>query len=212
MYYYILGAVIIGLLVWIIGSYAVVWSIEEPSYTVIEKRDGYEIRKYAPYIKAEATVTGSYNEATSQGFRIIADYIFGNNTSKESISMTAPVLETPKAGTSEKIAMTTPVLEASTGNATRTISFVLPSKYTLATLPQPNNPAVHLIEMPGQTVAALRFTWYPTEARITAKKQLLQNYLVRDQKNIIGDTETARYNPPLSMPLILRNEILIQIK
>jgi hypothetical protein len=212
MYYYILGAVGIGLLVWVIGSYAVVWSIEEPSYTVVEKRDGYEIRKYAPYIKAEVTVTGSYDEATKQGFRIIADYIFGNNTTKESISMTTLVLESPQVGTSEKIAMTTPVLEATTGNATRTIAFVLPSTYTLATLPRPNNEAVRLIEMPARTVAALRFTWYPTEARINAKKQLLESYLTRDQKNIIGDIETARYNPPLSMPLTLRNEVLIPIE
>jgi hypothetical protein len=212
MYYYILGAVGIGLLVWVIGSYVVVWSIAEPSYTVVEKRDGYEIRKYAPYIKAETTVTGDYDNAMSQGFRIVADYIFGNNTTKESISMTTPVLESPQVGTSEKIAMTTPVLEATTGNATRTIAFVLPAKYTLATLPRPNNEAVRLIEMPERTVAALRFTWYPTETRIAAKKQLLNDYLVRDQKRITGTTETARYNPPLSMPLTLRNEILVPIE
>lgn len=182
MHYYILGALIIGLVVWVAGSYAVVWSIEEPSYTVIEKRDGYEIRKYAPYIKAETTVTGTYDEATSQGFRIIADYIFGNNTAKESISMTTPVLESPKASASEKIAMTTPVLETATGNADRTIAFVLPSKYSLSTLPRPNNDAVRLIEIPERTVAALRFTWYPTETRVTAKKTAARKLLEAGSK------------------------------
>jgi hypothetical protein len=157
-------------------------------------------------------VTGDYDKATNQGFRIIADYIFGNNTSKESIAMTTPVLESPDKSNSEKIAMTTPVLESATGNATRTIAFVLPSKYTLDTLPQPNNSAVELIEVPTRTVAALRFSWYPTANRVEAKKQLLIDYLTRDEKIIAGTIETARYNPPLSMPLILRNEILIPIE
>ncbi len=212
MYYYILGAIIIGLIVWTVGSYLVVWSIEEPAYTVLEVREGYEIREYAPYIMAATTVTGSYDQATNQGFRIIADYIFGNNTKRESIAMTTPVLESPQPDLSEKIAMTVPVLETTSGNATRTIAFVLPSKYTIATLPKPNNSAVILTEVPARTVAALRYTWYPTETRTAAKKDLLINYLVRDQKIIAGLIETARYNPPITMPLTLRNEILIPIE
>ena len=211
MYYFFI-AVAAGLVLWVIGSYVVIWSIEEPAYTVIEKKDGYEIREYAPYIVAEANVTGNYNEATSEGFRIIADYIFGNNLKKESISMTTPVLEEPNTTGSEKIAMTTPVLETASETATRTISFVLPSKYTLETLPLPNNQAVNLREVPARKVAALRFTWYPTEARTEKKKELLASYLVRDNQKITGEIQTARYNPPLSMPLTLRNEILVPIE
>lgn len=212
MYYYIFGAIVVGLLVWVIGSYAVIWTIEEPAYTVLEEKDGYEIREYAPYIKAEAVVTGSYNEATNQGFRIIADYIFGNNVRTESISMTTPVLESPQIPQPEKIAMTVPILESSTESATRTIAFVLPSKYTLDTLPTPNNPAVKLTPVPTRKVAALRFTWYPTEARISHKKYQLGELLSRDKQIITGEFETARYNPPLSMPLTLRNEILIEVQ
>lgn len=212
MYYYIFGAFVLTLVIWVIGSYLVVWSIEEPAYTVIEKKDGYEIREYSPYIMAETVVTGNYDEATNQGFRIIADYIFGNNTAKESIAMTAPVLEGATKEPSEKIAMTVPVLETTSVNAARKIAFVLPSKYTLQTLPRPNNNNVTLTEVPTRKVAALSFTWYPTEARTEAKKELLRGYLARDQKIIVGEIETARYNPPLSMPLTLRNEILIPIE
>jgi len=212
MYYYIVGTLLALMLIWVIGSYLVIWSIEEPAYKVIEQKDGYEIREYAPYIKAEVTVTGSYDEATRQGFRLIADYIFGNNVAKESISMTTPVLEATNAPTSEKIAMTTPVLETATGNTSRNIAFVLPSKYTLDTLPRPNNNAVSLVAVPTRTVAVLRFTWYPTATRIAEKTTLLQTYLGRDRKKGIGSVETARYNPPLSMPLTLRNEIIIPIE
>lgn len=212
MYYFIFGGLIALILLWAIVSYTVVWSIEEPAYTILETKDGYEIREYAPYIMAATIVTGDYNQATGQGFRIIADYIFGNNTKKESIAMTTPVLESPTPSQSEKIAMTVPVLETVADNATRTIAFVLPSKYTMGSLPRPNNDLVQLIEVPARKVAALRYTWYPTAHRTEAKKELLTSYLVRDEKIITGATLTARYNPPLSMPLTLRNEILIPIE
>jgi hypothetical protein len=176
----------------------------------LAKKNGYEIREYAPYILAQTTVTGSYDEATSKGFRIIADYIFGNNTKKESIAMTTPVLE--KDAVSEKIAMTTPVLETESENNERTIAFVLPSKYTLETLPTPNNNAVVFVEVPARKVAALTFTWYATENRMQAKKESLKSFLERDSMTTLGKAETARYNPPLSMPLMLRNEVLIEVQ
>lgn len=213
MYYYILGAVIFGLLIWITLSYAVIWTVKEPTYSVIENKNGYEVREYAPYIMAVTSVSGTYDEATNQGFRIIADYIFGNNTKKESIAMTTPVLEQKEVAASEKIAMTTPVLTTDIGtDGTRTIAFVLPSTYTLDTLPQPNNKHVKLIPVPARKVAVLRYSWYPTEARTNAKKEQLKSYLVRDSQKITGPIETARYNPPLSMPLTLRNEIFIPIE
>ncbi len=210
MYYYIFGGVGVALLLWALGSYLVIKNIEEPAYKVLEKKDGYEIREYAPYILAQTTVTGSYDEATNKGFRIIADYIFGNNTKKESIAMTTPVLE--KDAVSEKIAMTTPVLETESENNERTIAFVLPSKYTLETLPTPNNNAVVFVEVPARKVAALTFTWYATENRMQAKKESLKSFLERDSMTTLGKVETARYNPPLSMPLMLRNEVLIEVQ
>lgn len=210
--YYIFGALLVLLLVWVIGSYAVIWSIEEPSYKVLSKKDGYEIREYAPYIKAETMATGTYAKATNQGFRVIADYIFGNNISKESISMTTPVLESHQVNQSEKISMTTPVIETQSETSTRTIAFVLPSKYTIDTLPTPNNPAVKLTLVATRKVAVLRFSWYPTETRVEQKKNQLLGLLARDGEIIVGSTETARYNPPLSMPLTLRNEIIIPIE
>ncbi len=212
MYYYIFVGFAVALLAWVAGSYAVVWSIEEPAYTVLEQREGYEIRSYNPYILAETVVTGNYDDATNQGFRIIADYIFGNNIKKESISMTTPVLESEAFVASEKIAMTVPVLESFSGDTNRRIAFVLPSKYTIDTLPLPNNPAVRFTQVPAHKVAVLRFTWYPTASRVEKKKELLKTYLVRDQMVIVGEVETARYNPPLSMPLTLRNEILISVE
>ena len=47
-----------------------------------------------------------FDEAGNKAFRILADYIFGNNNAKLKIDMTAPVAQQPA---SEKIAMTAPV-------------------------------------------------------------------------------------------------------
>lgn len=209
MYYYFGFGLVTLLIVWVVGSYLVVRSIEEPKFKLVESREGYDVREYEPYLAAEADVVGSYDEATSEGFRIIADYIFGNNTSSSSIAMTTPVLETK---TSEKIAMTTPVLEMQKEGDNRTISFVLPSEYTLETLPKPNNPKVIIRPVDSHKVAVLSFTWYPTEKRVEVKKKELISLLEKDGVEVDGEIQVARYNPPLSMPLLLRNEIIVSIK
>jgi hypothetical protein len=158
IYYVVIGIVVLVLL-WTLGSYLVVRTIEKPAYTIVEHRDGYEVREYGTYIVAETTVSGDRQKAVTSGFQIIADYIFGNNVSKKGIAMTAPVLESQA---SEKISMTSPVLSTESTAGDRTIAFVLPSEYTLETLPVPNNTAVTLREVPAHTVAVLQFTWYPT--------------------------------------------------
>lgn len=206
---YVSLGIIVLLLLWTVGSYLVVKTIEKPAYTVLEKRDGYEIREYESYIVAETIVSGNRQEALTKGFQIIADYIFGNNASKNSIAMTSPVLESQ---TSEKISMTSPVLSTENSLESRTISFVLPSKYTLETLPTPNNAAVTIREVPSHKVAVLKFTWYATTPRIEKKKETLISLLENDQVLVTGDIQVAQYNPPLSMPLMLRNEIIVPIE
>lgn len=162
-------------LIWSIGSWLVVRNIEEPSYTVVERRDGYEIRDYAPYIVAEVETSGQRNQSLNQGFRLLADYIFGNNTKSAPIAMTAPVAESA----SEPVAMTVPVMEQGTGD-TRRVTFSMPSKYTLETLPKPNNSAVKLREVPAHRVAVLRFSWYATDSRVARFQSQLIDMLKRD--------------------------------
>jgi SOUL heme-binding protein len=209
MYYYIGLGFIALLVIWTIGSYLVIRNLEEPKFAVLESNDGYDIREYEPYIIAETDAIGSYDEATRNGFRVIADYIFGNNTSRTSIAMTTPVLESKS---SEKIAMTVPVIDTAKDENSRTISFVLPSQYTLETLPMPNNPQVKITQVPSRKVAVLSFTWYPTAKRVDEKKNELLSLLAKAGLEVNGEIQVARYNPPLSMPLMLRNEIIIPIK
>jgi hypothetical protein len=59
---------------------------------------------------------------------------------------------------SEKISMTSPVMESNVGSNDHVVQFTMPSKYTLKTLPIPNNDGVELKTIPRKTVAVLRYT------------------------------------------------------
>jgi len=202
--------IIAVLIIWSLYSFIPLRNIEEPNYTVLEKKNGYEIRQYETYITATTQVAGNYSEGLSEGFRIIAGYIFGGNTSQEKLAMTAPVTEQ----TPEKIAMTAPVLEgaSSNDNQTRSIAFVMPSKYTLDTLPIPNDDRVQLIEIPERTVAVRKFGWYAYPARNAKQRESLLVNLERDGIDPIGETTNAYYNQPFSMPLFLRNEVMVEVE
>jgi hypothetical protein len=112
------GIVVLAAALW--GS--IVSNVEQPKYKVLESNQGIEIRDYPAMIVAEADVSGERNKAIGEGFRMIADYIFGNNLSSQKVAMTAPV--TQQAG--EKIAMTAPVTQQSAGNLWR-VRFIMPA-------------------------------------------------------------------------------------
>jgi len=198
---------LILVLVWVAYGYFSS-RVKEPKFTLFEQKDGYEIREYAPYIEARVRVTGSYRDAQNNGFRILAGYIFGGNTAKTSIAMTAPVVEQK----SESIAMTAPVVEALTDTDERVVSFVMPAEYTLATLPTPNDRSIEIVEVPAHKSAVLRYTWNTTAERVEQKKSELLSYVKQGGLVSIGFPRSARYNPPWTPPFLMRNEILVDIK
>ena len=126
---------------------------EEPDFTVERKIGNVEIRRYGPRIAAETPIAADEEAARNEGFRRLARYIFGGNQSKTKIAMTAPVAQQP----SEKIAMTAPVASQRGPGGEWVIRFFMPSKYTLDSLPTPNEDVVRLVEVPGETVAVLRY-------------------------------------------------------
>ena len=83
---------------------------ESPKYEVLKKYDGFEVRQYAGYVVAETEVEASRGEAGNQAFSRLGGYIFGGNTAKKEIAMTAPVTQ------SQRIAMTSPVTQVASGS------------------------------------------------------------------------------------------------
>jgi hypothetical protein len=187
-----------------------VMAYEEPKYDVIEKVDVFELRAYKPMVVAEAFVDGDMDDASSKGFRLIADYIFGNNKSSigksEKISMTVPVTIEPE---SEKISMTVPVTMQEASGKWR-MYFVMPSNHTLATLPKPNNDEVKLREVPSKKFAVVRFSGLAGEAKVAKKTAELQAWMATKQLKSAGTPELARYNPPWTLPFLRRNEVLVE--
>jgi hypothetical protein len=195
-------------------------AIEEPQYKVTLSEGSFEIRQYAPFLIAETLVEGDMDEASNKGFRLIADYIFGNNQVPHSlesskISMTAPVTVEPL---SKKIEMTAPVtlqsVSAASGVQTATkwrVHFVMPSQYTLANIPKPKNDAVTLKEVPGKTYAAHTYSGFNTLARVQSKIDDTLEWAQRKSLKVIGTPQLSRYDPPWTLPMFRRNEILLEV-
>jgi hypothetical protein len=208
-----------GVLMW--GGAAM--AIEEPKYEVLAQEAGFELRQYAPLIVAETWVEGDMNAAASKGFRTLADYIFGNNTVRQStpgskIAMTAPVTLEPQ-GQASKLAMTAPVTVQPTtdgpdwvGAQRWRVQFVMPSQYSLAALPSPNNAAVTLREVPARTVAVAKYSGLNTDDRIRKETQALVDLLQTRRLVAAGPAQLARYDPPWTLPPWRRNEIQIEVR
>lgn len=189
---------------------------EEPKFEVIERTGAFELRRYAPMILAETWVSGSLGDGSSEGFRRIAGYIFGKNKSRasdesEKIAMTVPVTMQP--GVAQKIDMTVPVTtEAGSAEAAAgrwRMHFVMPSRYTMQTLPVPLDPSVSLREVAEQRVAVRVFSGFVTEDRVREETGLLLAWMKARSLEPIASPQLARYNPPWSVPFMRRNEILV---
>jgi effector-binding domain-containing protein len=182
-------------------------AIEEGSFTVIEQNGDIELRQYAPHIVAETTVEGTFDQVGSEGFRRLAGYINGENRTKQSIAMTAPVSQETQ---SEKIAMTAPVGQEKSGDRWR-ITFVMPSKYALDTLPEPIDSRIELKREPGRLMAAVRYSGTWSRKGYEENKERLLAWIEERGFEQTGDPVWARYDPPFMPWFLRRNEVLIPV-
>ena len=182
----------------------------EPEFKLTFKDNNYEIREYEPKILAQVTVKGNFNNASSKGFKVLADYIFGNNISidgNSKIDMTAPVIAETA---SKKIEMTAPVI-AEGSDSEWLISFVMPKEYSLKTLPKPNNKNITITSLPKEKYAVIVFSGLVRESNYNEQIKLLNDFIISKNLKIIDQVQIARYNPPWTLPFFRRNELMIRI-
>lgn len=196
------GTVFLGAVAWSL----VASNVETPDYEVLSKSGNIEIRQYGPMIVAETAVEGTRDEAINRGFRIIAEYIFGNNISSDEIAMTAPVTQQ----SSESIAMTAPVSQQSEGSISK-VRFVMPSQYTMETLPKPVNPRVLLIQVPAKRFAAIRFSGFAGQKSLDLQTAQLRSYISEQGLTTLNTPQYAFYNAPWTLPFMRRNEVMIEL-
>lgn len=195
-------------------------AVEEPKYDVIFTEDNFEIRHYAPMLIAETEVVGDMDEASNKGFRMIADFIFGNNQTHDpaqpsKIAMTAPVTAEP---TSTKLSMTAPVSVEPQAEETNIITarkwriqFVMPAQYTLETIPKPKNKNVTLREVPGKYHLVLKYSGFNTLSRVQKKTDETLQWAHKQSLSVVGTPQLSRYDPPWTLPMFRRNEIMVEI-
>jgi hypothetical protein len=205
---------LLALLVGFLGMESAM-AIEEPKYEVRTSQAPFELRHYAPTLIAQTLVEGDMDEASNKGFRLIADFIFGNNLAADSeqaakIAMTAPVTVEPQ---SSKIAMTAPVtIEPQSGSVQQwRIHFVMPSQYTLANIPKPKNSAVTLHELPSKYFVVHRYSGFNTVARVQEKTDETLVWAKQQSLKVVGTPQLSRYDPPWTLPMFRRNEIMVEV-
>jgi hypothetical protein len=205
---------LLALLVGFLGMESAM-AIEEPKYEVRTSQASFELRHYAPTLIAQTIVEGDMDAASNKGFRLIADFIFGNNLAADSeqaakIAMTAPVTVEPQ---SSKIAMTAPVtIEPQLGSAQQwRVHFVMPSQYTLANIPKPKNSAVTLHELPSKYFVVHRYSGFNTVARVQEKTDDALAWAKQQSLKVVGTPQLSRYDPPWTLPMFRRNEIMVEV-
>jgi hypothetical protein len=203
------GLAVLGLGVWI---YAVS-NVEQPRYATVTQDGAIEVRDYPALVVAEVTRRGDRNSAVRAGFSPLAGYIFARSRGGESVNMTAPVLQEKQT-----IAMTAPVTQTPSGasvgdgpNDTWVIRFVMPSRYTLETLPKAAGDDVRLLDVPPGRRAAIRFSGVATDALIAAEEAKLRAWLATRNISILGAPTYAYYNDPFTPGPFRRNEVMFDV-
>lgn len=179
---------------------------EEPHYTVVQSEGPLEIRQYDPRLAAETEIAGSEVSARGDGFRKLAGFIFGGNTSKGTIAMTAPVSQ---SGTT--IAMTAPVASQQDSPGRWRIRFFMPTSFTEATLPRPNDPNIQIVAVPAQTFAVYTYTNSTSPKATADAAQELLRRLQSTQWTATAPPVAWFYDPPWTIPFLRRNESAVEV-
>ncbi|MDI1366438.1 MAG: heme-binding protein [bacterium] len=182
-------------------------AVEQPAFKAVLREGAFEVRDYPALVVAEVTVSGDQKEAASKGFRLLAGYIFGGNTRRQSIAMTAPVAQAP---TSERIAMTAPVTQIQSAGEW-VVRFTMPSAYSMDTLPEPNDPKVRLRVLPPTRFAVLQFSGLAGKDDVAAKTAELEKRAGTHHLRAIGPASLAQYDPPWTLWFMRRNEVMLPV-
>lgn len=166
--------------------------VETAPYEVLVSDGAREIRHYENLVLVSAPMENAENGDNS-AFRALFDYISGNNSGREDIAMTAPVF-------------------VDRASSDRRMFFVLPSDYSLDSAPKPSAPNVVLSRVTDTTYAVITFNGFLDRKNIEDHKAKLNRWLeARSDFKPSGSYLSAGYNPPWTLPMMRRNEVLIPV-
>ena len=174
-------------------------ALEEPSYSIVKSNENYEIRKYKDRLAVEVEF-----KSEDSGFQYLFNYISGENTTSEKVSMTVPVTQ------SAKIDMTAPVTQ-SNKDGKMLMQFFLPSKFTIDTAPTPTNKRVKLVIIEGGYYAIKRYSGRTSDTNYKKHLEKLKENLTSDNIETLDDGIKAIFDGPFTLPIMRRNEVMMKI-
>ena len=169
--------------------------LETPEYKLLKKSGSFEVREYAPMVIARTLVDADFKEATSTGFRRVANYIFGGNNKRMEIAMTAPVISNSPIDVKDSYE----------------IAFVMPKSHNIEILPEPDNFNVQVLERNLGQVAVISFGGWASKSRVERYHNKLKEWVVKENYNLKGNFMIAQYNSPWILPPFRHNEIMVQV-
>ncbi len=183
---------------------------EQQPFEVVRRYPGFDLRRYPAHLVAQVTVTSSFDRAGNIAFRSLFGYITGQNRSRSSVAMTAPVVQSV-AG-SEKVAMTAPVVQRAKGDGDYVIAFVLPAAMTADTAPAPTNPDVEICTIPTSLTAAKEYGGRWSQASYERHCAELLDAVATAGLRPVGAPRFARFDPPFKPWFLRRNEVLVDVE
>jgi hypothetical protein len=182
------------------------WFTTEPRYRRERRIAGLEVRTYPPRVEARThMMTGDFDRSLMDGFKRLASYIFGDNRARGELAGARV-----RDGHRSKLAMTTPVT-VSSERGEHVVAFTMPPGRALASLPEPTDDRIELVEVPEQRVAVMRFHGAYNRDRVEAAKAELMRRLAQSELVPLGEPRLAAFDPPWVLPLLRRNELWVEI-
>ena len=169
--------------------------LEQPKYTVVKKENNLEIRRYAKILTSSVKVEGDQYYALRKGFQPLVRYIGAKERNSEKISMTAPVIQS-----------------VNDENGNWTISFAMPSKYSLDNLPQPENDSIYFQEIEPSLAAVIRFNGQADEKLLNQKTDILVSWVELNGYAKLSRPKFLFYNDPTTPGFLRRNEVMILVE
>ena len=167
-------------------------NIESYTYNIEKEYENFQIRSYKSTLFTSVKLNNNdYNNASSEGFSILAGYIFGGNETGEKISMTSPV---------------TMSLEDS-----MTMMFMVPNDLKKENLPTPNESKIEIKKEPAKTVAAIEFGGWADDKKIEFYKQKLISDLTSEGIVHSDKFYFYGYNAPYEV-FNRKNEIVVELE
>lgn len=202
--------VLAGFAGWIIASYAVPLFTAGPSYDVVERADGYEIRWYEELTVIQIELGGEFEQARSDANSAFSDYRAGANL-KYPVVITTIRGETSEEST--RLPRTEPMLiEQEPG--TFTFSYILPGAYDADTAPRPTDPRLRIRTIPARHIAAISRSGGVAPGGMANMQETLRRRLERDVRPTLylASFMSAAYDAGWLFPLFRRYEIQVPVR